>query len=113
MRFVLVYMFKCNQCEAGYVGYTTRHLYQRTEEPKTSVVGKHFREIHGKNPSDLSKNFSVLRKCKNKFDCLVHEMLLTKQYKPNLNGQSDSMDHSPFRQTFELGTFIRLLERAS
>ena len=65
--------------------------YQRIEEPKTSVLGKHLKEIHGKNPSDLSKNFSILRKCNDKFDCLVHEMLLIKQYKPNLNGQSDSI----------------------
>ena len=87
-------MFKFDQCEAGYVGYTTRHLYQRIEQ--TSVAGTHFREIHGKNPSDLSKNFSVLRKCKNKFDCLVHEMLLIKQYKPNLNGESDSIKSKLF-----------------
>ena len=64
--------------------------YQRIGEPQTSVVGKSLRDINGKNPSDLSKNFSILRKCKDKFDGLVHEMLLIKQYKPNLNGQSDS-----------------------
>ena len=92
----VVYMFKCDQCDAGYVGYTARYLYQRMEEHKTSVVGKHSREIHGQNPSDLAKNFSVLRKCKNKFDCLVHEMLLIKQYKSNLNGQSDSLKSKLF-----------------
>ena len=58
--------------------------YQRIEEHKTSVVGKHLRDIHGKNPSDLSKNFSILRKFKNKFDCLVHETLLIKQYTDSL-----------------------------
>ena len=73
--------------------------YQRIEEPKTSVVGKHFRDIHGKNPSDLSKNFSILRKSKDKFDCLVHEMLLIKQYKPNLNGQSDSIKSKLFNMS--------------
>ena len=70
--------------------------YQRIEEQKTSVVEMHCREIRGQNPSDLSKNFSVLRKCKKKLDCLVHEMLLIKQYKPNLNGQSDSIKFKLF-----------------
>ena len=36
--------------------------------------------LQGQNPSDLTNNLSVLRKCKNKFDCLVHEMLLITQY---------------------------------
>ena len=30
----VVYSFKCDLCEAGYVGYTCRHLYQRVEEHK-------------------------------------------------------------------------------
>ena len=30
----VVYQFKCDLCDAGYVGYTCRHLHQRIEEHK-------------------------------------------------------------------------------
>ena len=35
--------------------------------------------------------FTVLRKCQNKFDCLVFEMLFVMNLKPNLNTQTDSI----------------------
>ena len=87
----VVYQFKCDQCDAGNVGYTTQHLHQRIEVHKMSVVGKHVKEIHGQSMDNLNEQSSVLRKCMNKLDCLVYEMLLIKQYKPNLNRQSDSI----------------------
>ena len=45
------------------------------------------------NTNDLLKEcqFKVLRKCQGKFDCLDHEMLLIKSFKPNLNIQTDSI----------------------
>ena len=39
----VVYKFRCYQCEAGYVGFTTRHLYQRIEEQYVKYV----RVMHG------------------------------------------------------------------
>ena len=42
-------------------------------------------------PQDLLKRFKVLKKCRNKFDCLVYEMLFIRALKPNLNVQSDSI----------------------
>ncbi|PFX16013.1 hypothetical protein AWC38_SpisGene19737 [Stylophora pistillata] len=42
----VVYTFKCDSCDADYIGYTTRHLHQRIEEHKASVIGKHLREAH-------------------------------------------------------------------
>ena len=42
-------------------------------------------------PKDLYRHFSVLRKCTNKFDCLMHEMVLIKELAPSLNVQSDSI----------------------
>ena len=36
-------------------------------------------------------HLKVLKKCQNKFDCLVNEMLLIKQLRPCLNVQSDSI----------------------
>ena len=42
----VVYHFKCDLCDADYVGYTCRHLYQRIEEHKGSTIGKHVRDQH-------------------------------------------------------------------
>ena len=40
---------------------------------------------------DLLSCFKVLKKCMNKFDCLVNEMLYIKQLTPSLNVQTDSI----------------------
>ena len=89
----LVYKFQCDLCDAGYVGFTRRHLHQRVEEHKnsSSSIGKHFRDKHSLAPKDLTKNFSVLMKCTNKFDCLVYEMFFIRELRPTLNVQSDSI----------------------
>ena len=89
----LVYKFQCDLCDAGYVGFTRRHLHQRVEEHKnsSSSIGKHFRDKHSLAPKDLTKNFSVLMKCTNKFDCLVYEMFFIHELRPTLNVQSDSI----------------------
>ena len=40
-------------------------------------------EDHGLSKSDLTdKQFSVLRKCRSQFDCLIFEMLFIKELKP-------------------------------
>ena len=54
----LVYLFKCDLCDAGYVGFTCRHLHLRVEEHKnvSSSIGKHFRSEHSLAPKDLNKN---------------------------------------------------------
>ena len=45
-----------------------------------SSVRKHYDNRHpGRIPDDLDSCFKVLKKCQNKFDCLVNEMLLIKQ----------------------------------
>jgi len=44
------------------VGYTCRHLYQRVEERKgLSSIGNHIKEHHGTVPSDISRDFKILR----------------------------------------------------
>jgi len=78
----VVYNFKCDQCDAGYVGYTRDHLFVRVDghRSKTSSVRKHYDNRHtGRIPDDLRNFFGVLKKCHNKFDCLINEMLLIKQ----------------------------------
>ena len=87
----VVCIFKCDLCDADYIGYTTRHLHQRIEEHRASAVGKHINEVHATTAPELTKMFSVLKKCQGKLDCLVHEMLLIRERKPKLNTQSDSL----------------------
>ena len=87
----VVYSFKCGLCGAGYVGYTCRHLHQRIEEHKGSAIGNHLREQHDMEPEDIAQNFRILRKCQNKFDCLIFEMFFIKELKPTLNKQCDSI----------------------
>ena len=60
----VVYNFVCDLCDADYVGYTSR---------------------------DLTSNFTILKKCQGKFDCLIFEMLWIRNKKPSLNTQSDSI----------------------
>ena len=87
----VVYSFQCGLCDAGYVGYTCRHLHQRIEEHKGSAIGNHLREQHDMEPEDIAQNFRILRKCQNKFDCLIFEMFFIKELKPTLNKQCDSI----------------------
>ena len=49
------------------------------------------KNMHGTMPQDLLRRFKVLKKCRNKFDRLVYEMLFIRALKPNLNVQSDSI----------------------
>ena len=96
----VVYHFSCDLCDADYVGYTARHLDQRIAEHKNSAIGRHFLEAHGNNNLLKEDQFTVLRKCQGKFDCLVFEMLIIKNLKPNLNTQTDSIRAKVFVQFF-------------
>ena len=87
----VVYGFQCDLCDAGYVGYTRGHLHNgvKGHEQQSSAIAKHYKKIHRTMPQDLLKRFKVLKKCRDKFDCLVYEMLFIRVLKPNLNVQSD------------------------
>ena len=75
----VVYQLKCNLCDTGsYVDYTRGHLYARVDGHKStsSSVRKHYDNDHaGAVPENLLSCLKVLKKCMNKFDCLVNEML--------------------------------------
>jgi len=86
-----LYFFECDLCDADYVGFTSQHLHQWVEEHKRSVIGSHVREQHGNESCEIAKNFRVLRKCSNKFDCLIFETFFIRDLKPKLNKQSDSI----------------------
>ena len=89
----VVYSFKCSLCDKDYVGFTNRHLHQRIVEHSSSrsSIGKHMRQQHGLDNPSITENFTVLRKCRNKFDCLLYEVLFIKELKPSLNVESDSI----------------------
>ena len=46
----VVCSFKWDLCDVDYVGFTSRHLHQRVEEHKQSVICNHVREQHGNEP---------------------------------------------------------------
>ena len=79
----VVYSFQCGLCDAGYVGYTCRHLHQRIEEHKGSAIGNHFREQHDMEPEDIAQRFRILRTCQNKFDCFIFEMFFYQRTETN------------------------------
>jgi len=88
----VVYHFVCDLCDADYVGYATRHLFQRVAEHKNSTIDRAFsycfHEAHGRSALLNESHFKILRKCQGKFDCLVFETIYIKKFKPNLNVQT-------------------------
>ena len=58
----VVYNFKCDLCDAEYVGYTSRHLHQRIDEHRYLTIGKHLKNDHSLETTlqlhvDLSVSF--------------------------------------------------------
>ena len=92
----VVYHFSCDLCNADYVRYTARHHRQCIAEHKNSAIRRHFLEAHGNNNLLKENQFTVLRKCQGKFDCLVFELLFINNLKPNLNIQTDSIGANLF-----------------
>ena len=90
----IVYEFKSNLCDAGYVGYTPGHLHERLEghTRKSSLIYKHYNLQHN---SDMPERFieliHIIEKCSGKCYCLVKEMLYIRMRKPTLNVQTDSI----------------------
>ena len=83
--------FQCNLCDSNHIGYTSRHLHLRIEEHKYSVIGKHLKDKHNQRPTNLHEQFTTLKKCNGKFECLSYEMLLIRKKRPTLNIQNDSI----------------------
>ena len=52
----VLYEFISDSCNTNYICYTCRHLHQRVEEHKYSVIGKHLRDVHGLTPDNLIEN---------------------------------------------------------
>ena len=73
----VVYGFQCDNNNAGYEGYTRGHLHNcvKGHKQQSSAIAKHYKNMHRTMPQGLLERFKVLKNCKNKFDCLVYEML--------------------------------------
>ena len=68
------------------------YLHPSKKLLKTFETLQELLKDHGLSRSDLrDKQFSVLRKFRSKFDCLIFEMLFIKELKPGLNTQKDSV----------------------
>ena len=58
----VVYCFKCDLCDSNYVGYTTRHLFQRVADLRYSAIGRHLRDAHGNIDLLNESQFRTLKK---------------------------------------------------
>ena len=84
----------CN-CFVKHSTRTTVCTYQHISEHTRSnlSIGRQMKQ-HGIEKPTLMDNLSALKKCGNKFECLVYEMLLTavqytvQELKPSLKRQS-------------------------
>ena len=70
---------------------SAKNIYKRIDEHKGWAIGNHLREQHDMEPEDIAQSFRILRKCQNKFDCLIFEMFFIQELKPTLNKQCDSI----------------------
>ena len=75
----VVYEFQCSPCDLNYIGYTSRHLHLRIGKHKYSVIGKHLKDNHNQRFNNLHEQFTTLKKCRGKFECLIYEMLLIRK----------------------------------
>ena len=106
----VVYEFQCNSCDSNYIGYTSRHLHLRIEEHKYSVIGKHLKDKHNQRPINLHEQFTTLKKCRGKIECLIYEMLLKRKKRPTLNTQNDSISsETVYLKIFLILFFLILL----
>ena len=103
LRSLLVYNFKCNSCNAEYIGKTKRHYRTRTSEHTgvSPLTGKYI-----KNNSQISavhdhmlfcktvvrpEDFSILAKSSCNFELEIQESILIKAKKPTLNKNISSV----------------------
>lgn len=62
----------------GYI-YSCRHLHQRIEEHKHSVIGTHFNNEHNLRPANMRGNFKNPKKSQSKLEYLIFEMLFIRK----------------------------------
>ena len=70
----VAYLFKCDLCDAGYVGYTKGHLHTRVEghRQKASSIYRHYSKEHNTAvANNFTERFNVIKNFTNKFNCLL------------------------------------------
>lgn len=87
----VVYSFKClSDSGTQYIGYTNRTLKERIDEHLRggTRVSDHIAQCNSCNSIGVNyDNFTVIKKCRNRWDTAVHEALLIKRFNPVLNVQ--------------------------
>ena len=101
LRSRIVYKYKCQCCNALYVGETVRHFHKRISEhmgisgstgkplskPFSKIRDHHQSSGHPISPDD----FSILSSCSSSFELLLRESLLISKLKPSLNANLSSV----------------------
>ena len=88
LTYVLIYLWLLNSGEKKEraQGDSRNKFSERSKlivGDRSSSIGKHYSVKHCIVSKDLDKQFFVLKKCNNKFDCLVHEILLIRELTPS------------------------------
>ena len=93
----IVYRFTCmsDSCSDAYIGYTSRHLFERCDEEHLNFKSGKQSEIkdHVMNCDDCQKSklsfadFSVLRRCRSELHAKLFEAFAIKRFRPALNKQ--------------------------
>jgi len=93
----VVYKFNCisESCTDSYIGYTSRHLFERRDEEhlnfksgKQSEVKEHILQCHDCKERKLSfGDFSVVRRCGSEVHAGLLEAFAVKRFRPTLGGQ--------------------------
>ena len=89
----LVYQYKCNGCDAIYIGETCRHLCKRIQEHNRRESDSNIAQ-HKKNCSNSKvdvSNFKILcSQFDNYWERVMCEALLIKSFDPKINVQTPS-----------------------
>ena len=92
----VVYSFECmsDSCTDNYIGFTTRHLYERVEEHTAchkqgqSEIKDHLKSCLFCKARGVSHvDFTILRRCRSALQCKLHEAFAIKRFRPVLNKQ--------------------------
>ena len=97
----VIYSFSCADCEASYIGRTTRHyktrvyehlgISSRTQQPLLSPPFSAIREHCNTVSHKLDRNdFEIICSAKTDYDLSILESLAIANKKPTLNTQLDS-----------------------
>ena len=74
-------------------------ISERSFTHRYSAIGKLSKNDHGvETIGDLTNNFSVLKRCNGKLECLIYEMLFIKKKRPCLN----THNQTPYVQNYYL-----------